>query len=272
MGATLARAAELAVSPLSAVSQDMALQRSSLAHAGHRPWALPGRPWMLAQTWHDLLFAHWRVAEDDLRCVVPPQLPIDVLDGSAWIGVTPFVVTGFRMHGTPPVPPISSFPELNVRTYVTVDGKPGIYFLSLDADSRLAVAGARRTHRLPYFRAHMRAGHVGARFDYSSERMSGDGPPAAFRATYDGAGPARPADPNTLAWWLTERYCAYTLDERGTVQRADIHHRPWMLQAGTAEIHQNSMTQPYGIELVGEPLLHLSPRQDTLLWALEPVS
>jgi Uncharacterized conserved protein (COG2071) len=127
-------------------------QRAALSDVGHRPWPMPAGGWLMGQTWVNLLFAHWRVSEEALRAVVPPQLPIDTHDGSAWLGITPFYVRGVRLRGTVPAPLISSFPELNVRTYVSVEGKPGIYFLSLDADSWPAVPAARRTYRLPYYR------------------------------------------------------------------------------------------------------------------------
>ena len=129
-------------------------QASTLQEVEHRPWPHPERTWVMAQTWEDLLFAHWRLPQERLQELVP-GLPVDTFDGDAWLGITPFVVTNLRAVGTPPAPGISTFPELNVRTYVTVDEKPGIYFFSLDAGSRLAVEAARRLYRLPYFRARM---------------------------------------------------------------------------------------------------------------------
>jgi len=110
----------------------------------------------MAQTWNDLLFAHWPVAPNVLRALVPPELPLDTYDGTAWLAVTPFHMTGIRARGLPPIPGLSRFPELNVRTYVILDGKPGVYFFSLDVTSRMAVWGARTFYRLPYFHAHMR--------------------------------------------------------------------------------------------------------------------
>ncbi len=225
----------------------------------------------MGQTWYDLLFAHWTVPLGALRSVVPPQLPIDLYEGEAWLGVTPFVVRGMRLQGTVPVPRLSSFPELNVRTYVTVAGRPGIYFLSLDAARRLAVMGARRSHRLPYFRARMTARRTGTHLRYSSRRLSGDGPPAAFSAVYGPTGPLPANVPGSLERWLCERYCLYVVDEPGRVLTADIHHPPWPLQPAEADITANTMASPFGIELDGPPLLHFSRRQDTLIWRLVPV-
>src|SRR5262245_24230854 len=97
----------------------------------------------MTQSWHDLLFAHWPIDADVLRDKIPPTLPLDVFDGRAWIGVVPFHMTNVGPRGLASLPVVSAFAELNVRTYVTIGGKPGVYFFSLDAASTLAVIGAR---------------------------------------------------------------------------------------------------------------------------------
>ncbi len=243
----------------------LALQRRTLDERAHRPWPLPDGPWVQAQTWCDLLFAHWRVPAERLRRVMPPSLPLHLDDGgSAWLGITPFVVKGLRLRGTPPLPWVSHFPELNVRTYVELDGKPGIYFFSLDAARRAAVIAARRTYRLPYFHARMRAERTGDRVGYESERIDSSGPPASFRGSY---GPAGPVTGDPLGRWLAERYCAYTVDDTGRPLRIEIHHPPWPLQPAEGELDAAAMAAPLAIELEGDPLLHFSARQDTLIWA-----
>ncbi len=248
-------------------------QARVLAESEHRPWPLPSRPWLMGQTWLDLLFAHWPVAVDELRPRVPPQIPIDTFEGSAWVGVTPFEVSGFRLRGTLPPPVVSRFPEVNVRTYATVDGKPGIFFLSLDAGSLTAVVAARRAYRLPYFRAAMRIDRRGCEVDYRSDRRSSDGEPASLRISYRPTGSVKSAAPGTLEQFLVERYCLYTVDDRGEVLRADIHHPPWPLQRAEANISLNTMAAPYRIELPAEgPLLHYSRRQDVVIWSLAPAA
>jgi uncharacterized protein YqjF (DUF2071 family) len=250
------------------VADAIALQQRTLEELGHRPWPLPEGSWLQGQTWCDLLFAHWRVPAEKLRRVMPPTLPLHLYDdGSAWLGITPFVVKGLRPRGTPPLPWISHFAELNVRTYVELDGKPGIYFFSLDAARRAAVIAARRVYRLPYFHARMRADKVGARMDYESKRIDSSGAPAAFRAQYS---PAGEVTDDHLARWLAERYCAYTVDENGRPLRIDIHHPPWPLQPAEGELEAQGMADQIGIELEGDPLLHFSARQDTLIWPLRP--
>jgi uncharacterized protein len=233
-------------------------QRSSLGETAHRPFPLPRVPWVMGQSWLDLLFAHWRVPAAALRPAVPAAIPIDVFDGSAWIGVTPFEVLGLHPRALPPLP---RFPELNVRTYTTIGGRPGIWFFSLDAARVTAVAGARLTYRLPYRRADMEIARAGGQVAYSSRAGA-----AVLRATYEPAGPPAPPAPGTLEHFLTERYCLYTLDRRGGLRRAVIHHAPWPLQPAHAAIAENTMTAPLGIELAGDPLVHFSARQDVLVW------
>jgi uncharacterized protein YqjF (DUF2071 family) len=232
---------------------------------------MPKRPWVMGQTWNDLLFAHWRVPPPALEHVVPRELPLDTFGGSAWVGVTPFRVRNLRTRLTFPIPLLSEFPEINVRTYVTLGGRPGIYFFSLDADSALAVAAARRLYRLPYFRARMATGRDGQSVRYSSERRPASGtPPAAFRGRYRPVGPVVRAAPGSLEHWLSERYCLYTLDDMRRVLRGEIHHPPWPLQAAAADIELNTMADEVGIGLTGAPLVHYSRRQDVVFWSLEP--
>jgi uncharacterized protein YqjF (DUF2071 family) len=262
--------AELLVTPVGLLVDEVPRQRAALRETAHRPWPLPETPWLMGQTWYDLLFAHWAVPADALRALIPSPLELDTRHGQGWIGVTPFRIGGLRPRGTPPLPWLSHFPELNVRTYVDYRGRPGIYFFSLDAGRRAAVAAARRGYRLPYFHAHMRATRRDASVRYESERIDASGPAVRFRATYAPTGPRLPIDDGALERWLAERYCLYVVDELGRVLRGDIHHAPWPLQPAGATIEVNTMAAPLGIELDGDPLLHYSARQDVLIWPLEP--
>jgi len=214
----------------------------------------------MAQTWLDLLFAHWPVPPETLRPLLPDALAVDTYEGMAWIGITPFV-TSVRPRG---LPTLQRFNELNVRTYTTVDGRPGIWFFSLDAGSAPAVLGARLFYRLPYFRATMAVERDATSVRYRSERDR-----ACWEATYAPTGPPARAAPGTLDHFLTERYCLYTTGF-GTILRADIEHPPWPLQAATASIARNTMAP---VELPArEPLLHFARRQDVLIWAPTPLS
>ncbi len=242
-------------------------QRAGLAQTDHRPWPLPEDSWTIAQSWEELLFAHWRVDAEALRELVPSELSLDEHDGSAWLGVVPFRIKGFRLRGTLPVPFVSSFPELNVRTCVSFEKKPGIWFFSLDTSSLFAVEAARVAYRLPYFHATAALERRGGWVEYSSSRRSGERP-FVFEASYgpDG-GEAFEPQAGTLEHFLTERYCLYARDERG-LHRAEIHHPPWRLRPAEAEIGLNTMP-PDGIELGGEPpFWHLAERQDVVIWPL----
>src|SRR5690349_2101314 len=192
--------------------RESARQSASLEQLAHRPWPLPEGRWLMGQTWHDLMFAHWRVPDSALRPLVPPELTVETYDGDAWLGLTPFRVDGVRLRGTLPVPGLSSFPELNVRTYVTDGEKPGIWFFSLDAGSAAAVAAARRFYRLPYFRARMSVRPRRDGIAYSSVRTEAGAFPRTLRATYRASGPTFIAQPGSLEHFLTERYCLYTAD------------------------------------------------------------
>ena len=221
------------------------------------------RAWVIAQRWCDLLFAHWPAPAAALRRVVPAELELDLWEGEGWVGVVPFRMEGIRPRRGFAVPILSATPEINVRTYVTRDGKPGVYFFSLDAGSALVVWGGRRIYGLPYYRARMESRNEGDAVRYASERRGGG---AEFRGWYRPAGEAGAARPGTLEHWLTERYCLYT-----AASRADILHEPWPLQPAEARIEVNTMARAAGIELPDRaPLLHFARRVDVKVWAPAP--
>lgn len=220
----------------------------------------------MQQTWNDLLFAHWPVPPDSMRRLVPPELPLDSFDGQCWVAVAPFHMSGIRGRFMLPVPGTSALSEMNVRTYVTYGGKPGVYFFSLDAASRLAVWGARAFYKLPYFFAEM---HVQGRdgwINYSSSRTNS---PAEFRGCYRARGPIQQRAPGSLEHWLTERYCLYTVSG-GSVYRSEIHHSQWPLQDAEADLQSNTMAAAAGIQLPSAiPLFHFSKTLDVLIWPLK---
>lgn len=241
----------------------------ALQSVSHRPWPLPSGPWIMAQTWHDLLFAHWPVPPEIIRNLVPSQLPLDLFDGQCWLGIVPFWMSGVRARGLPAIPGLSRFAELNVRTYVTLGEKPGVYFFSLDAANMPAVRAARAFYHLPYFYASMKAEAAAAEeIIYTSSRRDES---AEFRGRYRPCAAVRLRERGTIEHWLTERYCLYTV-HHGRVYRGEIHHKPWPLQDATAEIRVNSMASAAGISLPqGQSLLHFARRLDVLIWPLRRV-
>jgi uncharacterized protein YqjF (DUF2071 family) len=222
----------------------------------------------MRMTWHDLLFAHWALAPDTLRPLVPPALSLDTFDGRAWLAVVPFHMSDVAPRGVPAVPGLSAFPELNVRTYVTHGGKPGVLFFSLDAGSRLAVEAARLLFHLPYYRATLAVTDDGEGVDYTSRRVDRRGRDARFRGRYAPAGPVSLPVPGSVEHFLVERYCLYAPAAAGRLYRTEIHHAPWPLQRASAAIETNTMAEAAGIHLPpSPPLLHFARRLDVATWA-----
>ena len=235
----------------------------------HRPWPMPASPWLMTQSWHDLLFAHWPVDAVRLRGRVPAVFELDLFEGQAWIAVVPLRMTNVAPRGIPPLPWLSAFPELNVRTYVRAGGKPGVYFFSLDATNSVAVGIARTFVHLPYFSAAMTIEHREGWTHYQSRRTARSAPAAEFTARYRPTGPSQASTRGALELFLTERYCLYTT-KGSRAYRLEIHHPPWDLQPAEAEITVNTMVEAAGLARpASPPLLHFSRRQDAVLWGLD---
>ena len=246
----------------------MAYHQSSETNwdAGHRLWPLPNLPWVMKQTWNDLLFAHFPVAYDALRKLVPGVFPLDTYDGMCWIGVVPFHMTDIRLRGLPPIPGTDKFPELNVRTYVTIDGKPGVYFFSLDATNLLAIKVARTFYHLPYVQAKMKVRKHGDLLEFESKRKKGD---ARFVADYRPISETYFAEKGSFEEWLVERYCLYTLSRKGVPLRCDILHHPWLLQRAESKIKENTMLSSQDIVVEdNSPILHYSKKLEVRMWPL----
>jgi len=245
----------------------------------HRDMQPPTRAWLLAQSWREVLFAHWSFPAAEIRALLPPGLMLDTFEARAWVGVVPFRMADVHPRWLPGVPGASAFPELNVRTYVTVGELRGVYFLSLDATSRLAIAAARAWFKLPYHRARMRSERDGDTVHYRCERVptAASAESVRFDADYAPTGPVSPAARGSLERWLTERYLLFSVAPDGRVLRGDVHHAPWPLQPARAEIRANTMLGPLGLGVPGAPeSLLYAERVDVQTWsprtAYRPVS
>jgi uncharacterized protein YqjF (DUF2071 family) len=217
--------------------------------------------------WVDLLFAHWPVHAEALRPLIPPGLELDLFGEQAWVGVVPFRMEDVAPRFLPAPPGPGAFPELNVRTYVRRGRRRGVWFLSLDAGSRLAVEGARIAFHLPYYRAHMSATTEGGWVEYRSERADPRGPAASFAARYRAAGAVERAPAGSLADFLTDRRGLYASDPAGRIAWTAIHHAPWPLQPAEADVQIDTMAAAAGIELPAmPPLLHFAKRLDVVAW------
>ena len=241
-------------------------QRAALRETEHRPWPLRQGSWLVAQTWESSLFAHWPVEPDAVRALLPDGLEVELHDDTAWLGVHAFRVESVRIHGTLPVPWISSFSQLNVRTYVRDGRKSGIWFFSLDTPSSLAAETAKLVYRLPWHTCRLEIRERSGRLEVSAARSEG----RAFAARCSARGTPAPAEPGTLEQFLFERYCLYAKDG-GRLQRAELHHRPWLVQPALGAVELCTIGPPE-LALPSEPpLLHVAATQDALAWSLEPV-
>lgn len=230
----------------------------------HRPWPLPSKPWVLQQQWLDLALIHWEISEYHLRKWLPEGLEIDTFDGTAWIGVVPFRMEGVVPRGVPRIKLFSDFPEINVRTYVIRDGKPGVWFFSLDIPNRLPVWVARTFFHLPYFRANMSVrkrndGSVFYSSDYRGRRL---------QATYRGLENISPS-PGSFEHWATERYCFYTTNRTGTLFRANIQHPQWRLQKAEMSIELNTMLTPFEVGSQHPQILYAKDLP-VVAWGIKP--
>lgn len=230
------------------------------------------------QNWHHLLFLHWEIPPSELQALLPPRLTLDTFEGKAYVGLIPFTLTGVRPILTPPLPWISSFHEINVRTYVHLDGaNPGVWFFSLDASSMIAVAAARAAYKLPYFESEI-------------ELLAGDGPlpsiefdarrtdergamPANAHVRYRPLeGPVAPAVPGTLDHFLCERYVLYSQDDQRQLHRARIHHQPYPLQRAEVAGLEETLVWAAGIRRPeGANLRHYAREVSVKVYPLEKV-
>jgi len=225
----------------------------------------------MVQTWLDLLFAHWPLSTEALRPLIPSLLDIDTFERQAWVGIVPFRMRDVHPRWIPSVNGLSHFPELNVRTYVTYKGYPGVYFFSLEAANPIAVAIARSVFHLPYFNARMTCEQNVDTVYYSSHRTHRGAMPANFLAKYRPTAPIDYAERESIAHWLTERYSLYTTFHNH-LYRGEIHHLQWPLQSAELEIQKDTMSLSHGIHLPDtQPLLYFSKRQDVLIWPLQHI-
>ncbi|MEX2460597.1 MAG: DUF2071 domain-containing protein [Paenibacillaceae bacterium] len=242
-----------------------------LEQTKHRPYPLSSRPWMMTQTWNRLLFAHWPVPISLLQPYIPSAITMDTYDGTAWISVIPFEISHLRARGLPPIPFTTYFPEINVRTYVVKDNKPGVFLFSLDATNPLAVTAARAFFYLPYYNANIQVVKQQNSVHYKSQRTHKNAPTASFSAQYRPTSPIFQAPQGSLDDWLTARYCLYTY-HKNQLYRGEIHHAPWPMQQAEAEISNNAMHPLLSSNILQtQPILHYVHQITALFWLLEKI-
>ena len=238
----------------------------------------PDEPVVMLQTWRHLGFFHWEVPVRELQALLPQRLTVDTFEGKAYVGLVPFTLTGVRPVLVPPLPWLSSFHEINLRTYVHQQGKePGVWFFSLDATSPLAVAAARATYKLPYY---------DATIDFSAEetvsplvrldatRTDARGPqPATAHLEYRPfEGPTITASPGSLEHFLVERYVLYAEDEHRQLHRARVHHQPYPLQRAEVGRLEETLVWAAGIRRPDEVAYrHYAREVDVKVYPLQKV-
>jgi uncharacterized protein YqjF (DUF2071 family) len=232
----------------------------------------PGKKntWIMTQTWEHLLFAHWPISSNIIRRLIPDGLEIDTFDGQAWISVIPFLMSGIRLRFLPIIPYTSTFPEINVRTYVKANNKPGVFFITLDAANSLALHIAKIWYHLPYYKAKMSFQDKGQNIEFWSRRLDSSHSEIKFHGNYRPISPPFAAQKGTIEHWLTERYIFYCRSSyNNKIYYGEVYHEPWELQTAEAEISSNTMTQALHPTLPQIPaLLQYSRGVQALIWPL----
>ncbi|WP_053217509.1 YqjF family protein [Virgibacillus senegalensis] len=232
----------------------------------------PKWPWLAEQRWDDLLFIHWPIPYEDLRPHVPEQFELETFNGDAWISIVPFQGNKNRFRGMPtPIPFVSSFLELNVRTYIRYKGEPGVYFFSFDADSNAAVAGARTVVSLPYMKAKMSIKRTMQEVLFRSQRIQKNAHSARFYARYRPTSQASFAKFGSLTHWLAERYCLFNI-KGDKVLKGPINHSPWKLQEAELEVEMDDLV-PFLPQkhFSAAPLVHYSKTKKVHFYPFETV-
>ncbi len=225
---------------------------SNLQMMGTGPVSTLTGPVVGWQQWRDLLFLHWRVSAASVQATLPPGLFVDTFEGDAWVGIVPFAMRRVRPRFLPPLPWLSWFLELNVRTYVRdADGVPGVWFHSLDCDQPIAVEIARRFFHLPYMHARMHARRTADTLAYRCQRRGAAG--AAWEYAWRTNGPGQPAAEGTLEEFLVERYVLYSADSRQRLYRGHVSHTPYRIQVPAVDRYDTGPAALAGFSLHGAP-------------------
>lgn len=226
----------------------------------------------MRQDWLNLLFLHWPVDPNLVRPLTSSRLEVDTFEGLAWIGIVPFLLRNLRFRAGPPLPWVSSLQELNVRTYVHYKGFPGVWFLSLNADRRLVVWAANLLLGLPYLQADIQAMSSGGVGSFFLNLRPGRLAAGRFNCTWRTLDAIPPAAPHSLEFFLTERYCLYSVHQNRLL-RMRIHHSPFVLKNVHLDSLQSNLVSTHGLpEPDQSPLLHFSECAEVSFWMPEVLS
>lgn len=236
----------------------------------HRSYPLPSKNWIMRQNWNNLLFLHWPISPKKLQPFIPSPLQIDVFERNAWIGIIFFCIDGIYPRGFSFKSLTPKFAELNVRTYVRLNGKPGVYFLSLDVSDWASYTIAKRWYRLPYHPAITSLHKEEQSYHCECIRKGLTNKPITFKGKYKPISEVFFPHVGTLDHWLTERYCLFSTNNGIDIYCGEIHHHPWQLQLAEVEISENTMFSPFQWDFSDvKPISHYSEGMDTLFWNIK---
>ncbi len=183
----------------------------------HRPWEMPTGNWKFYQEWNNAIFLHWQVELTELEKVVPKELEIDLFEGKPWVSVVAFTMEKIRPKNLPSFPPISDFDEINIRTYVKSNNKPGVYFLSIEGGKKLSCIVAKGMSELPYRFSKIKRSQ---NLYKSSNSEFNDKLNIEFTIEKE------LKEKTELDKWLTERYALFQ-DTEKSINEFEIHHLEW---------------------------------------------
>lgn len=210
-----------------------------LAQTEHRPWDLPTTPWLYYQEWNEVLFMHWEIDPEIVKELLPENLELDLYNQKAWVSLVPFTMEKIRPAFLPYFAPISNFHEINLRTYVTKNGKSGVYFINIGSQKWLSTLLAKKLSGLPYENA-----TINREFDGVNQKYTVLNKTKGYDFSANFSTSPRTKTKNPLEIWLTERYCLY-VDQGENLYCYDIHHKVWELEQ--VEIDPNRFQVNYQV-------------------------
>lgn len=187
------------------------------------------------QEWHDVLFMHWPVPYEILRPYIPQPFSLETYDEQAWITIILFQAKNSRFRAMPNIMSYPPFLQMNTRTYIQFDGKPGIYFLSVDVNHLLVQVASKRLLQLPYELANMDIKRDRDHISFKSNRINSGYLLSHITANYRPLSQQVHHPQGTLSHWLTERYCFWLI--KGTkIIKGPLSHEPWELDKVTVTL------------------------------------
>lgn len=215
----------------------------------------PGRT-VFRQRWRGVTFLHWPVRPEVVAPLLPPRVRPDTLDGTSYVGLIAFAGERAGVLGSPGLPYLGTFPEVNVRLYsVDEAGRRGVVFLSLDASRLVPVLVARVVAGLPYRWSAMTVRRAGREWTYTSRPRWPRPRPAGARSAIAVAVGQPVPDPSPLELFLTARWGLHLRSRRGRTLYWPNEHAEWPLHRATLVHLADDLVAAAGLpQPVGPPV------------------